>query len=208
VIAILYSPRRIAKKAIFCYHEVNTSVSMKKVIFLASCAMLLVFAAPVSAHFWQSAGPSTVLLHIVPDDDPIIGEPADLFFSFNNLAGTFDPSKYNFFISISDERGTLFTSNLSLIEGTKPTLFERHIPFTFSQKGVYTIILTAIPASSTLKEFNVQYQAQVDREKNTPPKKNYSHYGHIILLALVLIAIVVFYLSKAIKKLIVILKKP
>jgi xanthine/uracil/vitamin C permease (AzgA family) len=112
---------------------------MKRLLLLCSLAMLVVFMTPTiaSAHVLvmdesKSAG---AILHITPDDDPIAGQSATLYFDMQGKRA----ADTRVTLAIKDDYGA--ASQVSIEPGeAKGSLITAS--YIFPKQGVYTITFT------------------------------------------------------------------
>jgi hypothetical protein len=159
---------------------------MKKIVF----GVLLIFLAfgffkPALAHEYQTDGTITVLLHTNPDDDPVVAEPASLFFQVTDTAGRFDAAKCDCSVTISDQGKQLFSDSLLRIDGA--SIYGFTIPFTFPQKAVYGVVVTGKPKTlGAFQSFQVQFALRVDRTSGNTAAANLPGHWLVYLFLIVL----------------------
>ena len=158
---------------------------MKRTLF----AVIIVLFGSISfasAHTYKTEGTITVLMHSNPDDDPIVGQAAALFFQITDSANKFDATKCDCNLVISKQNQELFRGSLLRIDNA-PTIYGFTKPFTFPEKAVYSITVTGKPTTANLfQSFEVNYDLRVDRGVGEPPQTKSTWpwvIGGILILA-------------------------
>ncbi len=118
---------------------------MKRLLFAMFSVLMLgsVLQQTVSAHVLTTddTGSIGAILHIMPDDDPIAGEPSTLFFDIQSQA--FSKHKHTIDLTVTDEQGqaervpVTFTGSAGLAT------------YTFPQQGAYKLVLAAKAENTT-----------------------------------------------------------
>lgn len=148
-------------------------------LFIAAC----VFLSPAfaSAHFLQVQGSVQAVMHIDPDDDPIIRQPAVFFFELNDKLKQFAAEKCNCTAGILNGSAEVFTTDL--FKNGNADLKTAAFNYTFQQKGVYSVRLTAKPKNQNdFQAFTLTYDIRVDRESGDSARPWYAgHYLHLVL---------------------------
>lgn len=140
----------------------------KIVLFSALC--LFSFAIPTtSAHVLKTDGHVGVLLHVDPDDDPFVGQPATLLFSVTDTTKSFQASDCDCQVSISVHGQNLSSQSATVLDDS--TL---DASFDFPAKDVYQVTFSGKPTGqASFQSFQMSYDVRVDRLSKTeskPPK--------------------------------------
>lgn len=142
------------------YNKINFKIVL--IFFLVGCCLSL-FTTPIYAHILLTDGSIGAVVHINPEDDPIIGENADFFFEFKDKENKFSPQNCDcqYQISLGDKQiaqGDLFGSN------TNASLDQASFSVIFPEKGLYTIIISGKPKSpNSFTEFNLKDSVRIER---------------------------------------------
>ena len=118
----------------------------------------------ILAHETKYTGDFGILLHTEPDDNPFVGEQAQMFFAFTTgeTQFHFDTCICSLRIELKDKQvsgGELKPADESY--GTNVGYYD----FVFPQKGVYEITLVGSPKNPLdFHEFEVSYDLRVDRD--------------------------------------------
>lgn len=141
---------------------------MKKIIgLLLGFCILYSFPLPVDAHVLKMDGNIGVIIHISPDDDPIVGKESNFFFEFKDKQGKFSPEKCDCVVSISTSGSTLFTQTL-FTNTTDPSLRNASLTYTFPTTGVYQAVITGNPITkNAFTPFHLIYDIRVDKTIKT-----------------------------------------
>jgi hypothetical protein len=125
----------------------------------------LFFSLPhtVYAHFPKTDGTITVVLHVDPNDDPIPGEQAHLYFLFKDTDKKFQLSSCNCIVTVSEDGKEILHKQLTETRDNKASIWGANIPFTFPDRNVYQITLSgnSIPQDS-FQSFKLSWYFRVD----------------------------------------------
>lgn len=147
---------------------------MKKFILLL-CAFLCMSTASAKAHVLIADTTNEIgaVLHISPDDDPIAGEPSELFFEIQSKAVSVN--SHSFVLTVTDSVG------VKVYVPINPTGNTVSATYTFHSQGVYTIVLLAEPLSSSAKTLAFQQDQRVSRgeisDNHTQPSFMWAEMG-------------------------------
>lgn len=169
--------------------------------FLLVTFYLSLAPSPVSAHTLKSDGTIGAVIHIDPEDDPIIGEPASFFFEFKDTAGKFKPSECICLVTILKDDQELFSEQLES-SSQEPSLTSASFSYTFPEKGVYQIkvIGNSVNAGS-FDPFKLTYDLRVDRVSGAATEQSFVEKNiHFFLLGGILVIFLAIFFSKRIKK--------
>lgn len=175
---------------------------MKKIIKIALLSLTFLFLIPqkVSAHNLQSDGSIGAVLHVDPEDDPIVGSQSSLFFEFKDKNNQFKPQTCDCSFLITKEEKEVFRQDL--FANSDGSLESASVSFTFPEKGVYKIIVTGSPkVAGAFQPFTLKYDLRVAREEELSDNskgadnKTYSPWIYASLF-LISIFIVGVFLSK------------
>lgn len=150
--------------------------------------------AEVSAHVLVSddSGSKGAILHIIPDDDPVAGEEARLYFDSQDQLGDAQIS-----LTVQNPDGTL----MSLEGKTEGTL--ALFTYIFPTQGLYTLNFVVTEQSSSFSYTHAQRVSRGGAINGTFDDRSHA-WAEMLLLAsglgLVIIAIVVFNRRKEISK--------
>ncbi len=135
---------------------------MKKftTIFFSLLLVFLVLVPNTYAHVLQTDGSIGAVLHMNPEDDPVVGENTEIMFELKDTNNKFNPAMCNCTISVSDASKVLYQT--AIFTADKNT--EQMINVIFPQKGIYKITIKGIPHANSFQPFQLQYNIRVDRE--------------------------------------------
>lgn len=139
---------------------------------ISSLILLILFivassfsAEKVYAHVLQSNGSVGAVLHIDPEDDPIVGQQASFFFEFKDKQNKFNPENCTCIFSILENgkeifSQPLFQSNTDL-NSTNTSVF-----YTFAKRDVYQVKISGKPfmEKKAFDPFTLTYDIRVSRE--------------------------------------------
>ena len=171
---------------------------VKSVVFLFFLLGSLFCLAPAAqAHFITTDGSVLIMLHASDDDDPIIGQPADLTFYITDSQKKFKAAECDCRLEIS-LNGQIVLSTTTFENIKNNAIFS----YTFPQKGIYTVKFTAKPlADKDFQNFAFNYDLRVDRtmEQALADKASLSR-SRIYLILGVVILLIIFFNYKKLKK--------
>lgn len=165
---------------------------MKK--FFVTLLFVLIFPIIVSAHSTVYDGEVGALLHIDPDDDPIISEPATLYFHWESEDSDFYFENCGCTIDILLQGKSLYSNSLELVSDKSFGNETRALSFTFPKKGLYVITVKGNALKDNTKTpFNLQYEVRVEREGDRSFVSHAHHYlgAHWLHWAVLGIAIII-----------------
>jgi hypothetical protein len=149
------------------------------IIFIVAMAGL---APQALAHVLKNDGPIGVLLHVNPDDDPIVGQPAALLFSVTDSTNRFDPAACNCMVTISEQGKQLFSGSMLRL-GSAASIYSLTLPFTFPEKAVYHIVASGHPKNGkSFQNFQVDYDLRVDRGTDAQPASGTPYLTLVIVV--------------------------
>ncbi len=149
------------------------------VIVLSLLVSFLQFAQPVSAHILQTDKNIGAVLHIDPDDDPIVGEQSSFFFSIKDKQNKFSFANCSCTVTVK-ETGKIINQT---------TISDQTFLYTFPKKDVFQVILTGQPTNNSFQPFSLTYDIRVEREtKNQSVTTNTaSHITHLFVGGMILL---------------------
>ena len=116
------------------------------------------------AHELQNDEPMRALLHISPDDDPIIGQPATLLLEFKDTTKKFAVADCNCIATIRQSGQELYSEPLSA-QSVPGSRVHAAFAFTFPKKDIYQLEVSGTPrAEHSFEPFTLSYDLRVARE--------------------------------------------
>ena len=116
------------------------------------------------AHELKKEETIGAVLHISPDDDPIIGEPSNFFFEFKDITDAFTPQNCDCRVIIYQNDKKIYQQPL-FQNIQNPSLTDASFTYTFPEKNLYTISVKGKPIKeNSFKEFSLTYTINVSRE--------------------------------------------
>ena len=176
---------------------------------LAAIVLFIIFSVfPVtaSAHVLKYDGSIGAVLHVNPDDDPIVGKETNFFFEFKDKNSKFNPADCDCVVTIYAEGKEIYSTDL-FASNAKPDLSNASFSFVFPAKNIYKIVVIGEPKNSdSFQKFTLSYDVRVSRSDdvnvfgNTKNSNWFStHKIHIILYTIGFL-MAVFLLAKFSKK--------
>ncbi len=134
-----------------------------RIIILALASLACVYTLlpiPVAAHVLKVDGTIGAVLHIDPEDDPIIGQPAHLYFNISDTDKKFHPDNCTCLLTIANNNSKILFKSGLVIAGD--ALEAQTI---FPEPNIYTIVIKGIPKTQNgFQAFSLQYEIRVARE--------------------------------------------
>lgn len=160
---------------------------MKRIaVILAIFAGLLIPVA-AEAHVLKTDGQIGAVLHIDPNDDPIIGQPATFYFDIKDKQQKFSLDKCDCRFVVAQDGKEL--ANQAFDQTTLPT-------YTFTAAGVYQVVASGQPISgSTFQQFKLAYDLRVSRSS-----REKTHGTVVYPIGVVAGLFVIVFLFKVFKK--------
>lgn len=154
------------------------------------------------AHELKTDGSISALIHINPDDDPAATQASELLFLITDKQKRFDPEDCDCQATVIRNNETLFSSPLFKSKSSYRGIFAPAIPYTFPQKGIYTIILSGAPKNPDgFQSFSISYDIRVEKDQPTPPKSPLVNIIYILIAGGILAGIIyiirLFIISKS-----------
>lgn len=151
---------------------------MKKFLFLLILAGSLLPQA-AAAHFLSTDGNIGAVLHIDPDDDPIINQNATFFFDITDKQGKFQFANCQCTVTVSESGQQLTSQPIS----------SPNFSFIFPKKDVYRVSLIGAPnIAQSFQPFTIVWNLRVDRDQTSTTSSNSfllflgSHVIHLVLI--------------------------
>lgn len=123
-----------------------------------SLASMFVGVLPVSAHVLKKDNGVAGVLHIVPDDNPIAGEPTKIGISFSNTQ-SFDLGSCNCNVMVQDAGRILQTKQL--VPAQEGATLESAATLTFPSMKVYDIVVVGSAKDGSFKDFKLVYSTRI-----------------------------------------------
>lgn len=138
---------------------------MRKII----CVILLhfvVFVVPplTLAHELVTDGTIGAVLHIEPEDKPILNQQTRFLFEFKDRANKFDPTHCNCIFRIVQFGKEIYRQPL-LQDKNSSSIWNENAFYTFTQPGNYTVEIIGKPQKNNLfQAFILSYDLQISKE--------------------------------------------
>lgn len=146
----------------------------------------------VSAHVLLTDGSIGAVVHVDPEDDPIVGQKATFFFEFKDTENKFQLEDCVCNARILSSGVEVFSEQLSDGESSSSPSFT----YTFSQKGVYKIVVQGTPnSSSSFDSFELNYDIRVSRTDTSVKQLDFftENLQYFVLIAAVPIFLIIVF---------------
>lgn len=129
---------------------------------------LLILSPTISyAHVLEKDGTIGAVVHITPDDDPIVGEQSSFFFEFKDTTDKFKPQDCDCVVTILKNGQEIYRQSL-FQDNSNPTLSNASFTYIFSEKNIYTVLIQGKPnTQNAFQPFTLSYDLRISREKQT-----------------------------------------
>ncbi len=168
--------------------------SMRRTIVIVLVTLGTALFSRASAHEWQVRDGLLVLLHSDPDDSPVVGQPAQLYFYFKeHPTHPFDVRECLCRVKISGNAATVYDGPLHPVPQGEFGANVLAADVVFPEKGRYTAVLTAIPGERGYEPFVLRYGIQVTRTSRAESVWGSPHSLHIAEAIFVALAGVILF---------------
>jgi hypothetical protein len=159
-----------------------------KIFFkIAACAGIFLFIlAPIAnAHEFKLNRSIGALLHMEPDDSPIVGQPAKLFFAFKDFDNVFDPASCECHVVIFRNEKIIYDGILHSDGDSAYGPNVLSLEFVFPEKGIYTLVVHGRDTEKKFQEFSLSYDIRLERDSAEEANTWRSlflhgrHFGHL-----------------------------
>ncbi len=139
----------------------NLSKLFSVLLFLL---VVLVWVPVAEAHVLKTDGSIGAVIHINPDDDPVVGEPASFFFDLKDKDSKFSAEKCDCRAMVSMGEMEMFSQGL-FASNDHASLNAQSFSYTFPEKGIYTVVVSGKPyLEGDFQPFTLKYDIRVSRE--------------------------------------------
>jgi hypothetical protein len=145
---------------------------MRNILYGIVFFALLFFILPQLsyAHFYAIDKKITVILHVDPNDSPIPGENATLYFDIGDATHRFDLEKCDCILSITEQGKSIYHNALVERKDKNFNIWGSSVPFIFPQRDVYHITLNGKPKSTNaFQTFTISWYFRVDEYPQVSP---------------------------------------
>ncbi len=132
-----------------------------KILLLAviTSLCLSVVISPARAHILKTDGSIGGVLHVDPDDDPIINKSTSFIIEFEDTNNKFDLQNCTCNLAIVKDGQDTYSQPLSSND-SKTTAATA---YTFTSKGLYQVVVTGSSTDNSFASFKLTYDLRVDR---------------------------------------------
>jgi len=143
---------------------------------------------PASAHQLQVDNNIGAELHVEPQDDPVAGQEAKLYFEITDRTGQFQEGNCDCKVAIERNGQNIFTADLA-----------DPVHYTFPEQDSYIVSLSGAPKPGVdFQNFTLRYDIQAQggsRSSNSFVAGAKQHALHFILFGIAFIIILVLYIK-------------
>lgn len=170
---------------------------LKILIYTVSLFSLFISVSHVMAHTLETEGTFGAVLHIDPDDDPIIGQPAYFFLDFKDKISKFTAESCMCTVTITENGKTIFTDNLIKDESDKNSM---HFSFTFPRKDRYSVKVTGKSLNNSFQAFSFTYDLHIERQAEKHESHGNSHFLEYVLTIIIGGLVLIYIILNKFKK--------
>lgn len=168
------------------------------IIILVLCSLLFALRSPqrMSAHVLEKSGTVGGIIHIDPDDDPIVGQISTIIIELKDTSGQLSRDRCICTFQIRSSGKILYEQPLfQNVTETEPRNVV--ISYTFPRRDIYELQVKGIPTNGGgFSEFTLDYSIRVSREisEKAPLRENVSflstHIPHIVGVGIIIVFII------------------
>jgi len=138
-------------------------INKKFILLTASTFLFLHFTQTTFAHVLKTDNTIGAILHIDPEDEPIAGEPSNLFFVLKDKKNHFATKNCECTITIKQNETIIKRQTITADPKNQTTII---FTYTFPKKDIYQVIMSGTPKQrNTFQRFSLTYDIRVAREK-------------------------------------------
>lgn len=160
---------------------------MRNRLIILSGLLIVTVAFPnyADAHSLKTDGSIGAVMHVNPEDDPIVGEESSFYFEFKDKNKTFEPKNCECTFSVL-QNGKVLISQPLFQDTADPGLSHASASYYFPDRGVYTIRVSGQPKTEQLfSPFTLDYGIRVSRTTGSQTSQNKGnwfteHVPHLI----------------------------
>lgn len=131
--------------------------------FFVLFCLIFLFPFAGSAHTLESDQTIGAVMHITPDDNPIVGQPATLVFTMSDKANLFNAQECVCTLIVKKGETELVTLDLN-----STSLDKLETTYTFPESGMYSLSLKGLyKYDVTFETFELEFDLNVDRTEAT-----------------------------------------
>lgn len=134
-----------------------------KLVLFAAVVLGLGLVNVAWAHETKTIGSLSILLHMEPQDSPVVKEPAHLFFAFTDAKDEFNLKSCACRISILYKDQVIFEKNLESADQAYGSNVAT-LDVVFPQKGVYQLAVSGESPEGKWDQFSLTYDVRIERE--------------------------------------------
>ena len=152
-------------------------------------ALLIFFtlAGPVAAHVLKTDSTIGAVIHIDPEDNPIVGQPATFYLTFRDTTERFTMSECDCQANILQAGRSIQMLPVELGDSSQ----EGTIAYTFPARGVYRVEIIGRPNTpNAFDPFTLKYDLRIERTESGSKDDSLFHTIHycVIIGAMVIAA--------------------
>ena len=129
-------------------------MSLRIVTTAVAAALLFLIAPAASAHILESDGSISAIMHIDPDDNPVVGQAATFSLQFRDQDNRFNITACDCSAVITKNRQQVFSTSLT----------NNTFRYTFPERAIYALQVSGRPKQSgAFQSFHLAYDLRVAR---------------------------------------------
>jgi hypothetical protein len=177
-------------------------------IFILLLLVMVTWPQFLFAHEVKLQNDISVTLHMEPQDDPVVGEPGELFLSFKDFQNRFNIDDCDCSAKVFSKDKVLFNGHLSEKAGESFGSNSVVINTIFPKKAIYTVSLIAKSKTGVFPDVKMDFFVRIAREstgqtaqsrnipQNEVSKEKFKDLAVYILPGVVLVGGVIIILIK------------
>lgn len=137
---------------------------MSRIFFLLFFVAIYILSPEHAyAHILKTDGTIGGVVHIQPDDDPVVGQPSEVYVELKDTSGAFNASICDCRVLIRNRTEELYTQVLPILEAAAGTL-SSSFTYTFPSTDIYSLTITGKAQNGEFEDFSLSYEFRVDNE--------------------------------------------
>jgi hypothetical protein len=171
-------------------------------VFLTFAFLFLTFSQAVYAHTLKIDGSIGVVMHVEPDEDPIVGRKSNFEFEFKDKNNKFKSTDCDCSVSILQNGKVLYNQQL-FQNNTDPNLSNATASYYFAEQGKYIVRVSGQShTDQSFPPFSIDYELRVSRTISAPEqsKENsnwFSAHAHQLIGGVIGFCILGFIIFKS-----------
>ncbi|MEN9407137.1 MAG: hypothetical protein RLZZ455_353 [Candidatus Parcubacteria bacterium] len=133
-------------------------------LLLLFLSLFILFPQTSHAHILEKSGTIGGVIHIDPDDDPIVGQESSIMIELKDTESLLTKDNCTCSFEIISEGKTLYEQ--PLFQGIENSDQSIAIPYTFPRRDIYLLRIKGQALDKEFNPFTLEYSIRVSREQS------------------------------------------